>query len=172
MVHFARCVNDLSFGKIMMVYEESNLHNVSTLYSHMDKNAAIHIVEQAFYAYLDDVFFNTEGAYFAVLEENNQYCSVVRIEPYLDGVILTGLETAPEFRRMGYATRLYTEVLKAFSKPVYVHVRKDNHASLWLHKKFGFSIIRNDAVYLDGSRSKVAYTMRRNLSDKEIAIDK
>ena len=172
MVRFAYSMNDLSFGKLMTVYEESNLNNVNMLYPHMDKNAAIHVVEQAFYAYLKDVFFKTKGACCAVLEENDQYCSIVRTEPYLDGVILTGLETAPKFRRMGYATRLYTELLKALPKAVYVHVCKDNHASLLLHKKFGFSIVDRYALYLDGSRSEDAYTLRRNLLAKEIAIDK
>ena len=172
MMHFACYINDLSYGKIMTVYEESNLNKARVQYSDLDNNVAIHMVEQEFYTYLKDVFFQTEGAYCAVFEKNNQYCCIVRIEPYLDGVILAGLETAPEFRRMGFASRLYLELLTTLTKPVYVHVEKKNYASILLHEKFGFSIIADFAVFLDGSRSEDAYTLCWSPIDNEISIDK
>ena len=51
MLHIFRTLSQMSFRKLMMVYEEENLEDASLRYSAMDKNAAILQAEQDFYAY-------------------------------------------------------------------------------------------------------------------------
>ena len=172
MVRFYNDLNCLSFSMLADVYEESNRKNAELLYPGMDRNAAYLCAEQDFYSFLSDVFFKTEGAYYGVLQELNHYCSAVRIEPYRDGLLLSGLETAPKYRRKGYGTALLSEVLTSVNGSVYSHVEKDNIASLNLHIACGFSVIQNDAIYLDGTQSDGAYTMRYRAENSEIDIDK
>ena len=89
--------------------------------------------------------------------------AALRIEPYCDGLLLTGLETAPEEREKGYATQLLSavlEYLRVSSKSiVYSHVIKNNPASLAVHKKCGFVKHLDYAVYVDDSVSQNAYTL-------------
>ena len=172
MVRLYHDLNSLSFSKLADVYEESNRNNADRRYPEIDRNAAYLCAEQDFYGFLSEVFYRTEGAYYAVLEEQGSYCSAVRVEPYQDGFLLSGLETAPKCRRKGYGTALISEVLSSVGYPVYSHVEKDNIPSLNLHKACGFTIVQNDAIYLDGTKTDAAYTMRYWLSNSEIDIDK
>ncbi len=165
-------LNSLSFSKLMAVYDESNRENAEILYPDMDRNAAIIQVEQDFYAFLKDVFFTTKDVHYAILEEGGHYRSAVRIEPYQDGVLLTGLETAPEYRGMGYGKTLVTDVLMKLNGPVYSHVSKANDPSLALHKACGFDVVLDYALYLDGSRVETAYTLCFDAVRDEIVIDK
>ena len=92
-----------------------------------------------------------------------RYIAALRVEPYRDGYLITGLETAPDARRKGYATKLLQGViahLKDEGKvPVYSHVDKGNHASMAVHKKCGFQILYDYGVYLDGSVFQTSYTL-------------
>ena len=154
------------------VYEESNRKNVEIFYPDMDRNAAYLIAVQDFYGFLSEVFYKTGGACYAVLEEQGSYCSAVRIEPYQDGWLLSGLETAPKCRRRGYGKALLSEVLSIVSGPVYSHVEKDNIASFNLHEACGFTIVQDDAIYLDGTKTDAAYTMGYGASNIEKDVDK
>ncbi len=127
----------------------------------MDRNAALLLAEQDFYTYLKDVFFITEGAWYAVWVDQSQYRCALRVEPYQDGLLLAGLETAPGARRMGYAKKLVMAVLKDLDRPLYSHVERQNVASMQLHRSCGFDFIRDTAVYLDGSIVNTSCTFRK-----------
>lgn len=157
-------LKDLSFGKLMTLYSESNCLNAKELYSELDMNAALLKVEEAFYQYLHDDFFPTTGAIYAVWEENGIYISALRLESYRDGLLLEALETHPEYRNKGFAKKLINDVLKNLKKQgsvvLYSHVSKRNTASLKTHFSCGFQKISEEASYIDGSVTDRACTMK------------
>ena len=122
------------------------------------------MAEQSFYQYLKDIFFPADGAFYAIWEADGCYVSALRIEPYRDGLLLAGLETAPDHRQKGYALLLVQAVQKMLSEKgpvtIYSHVRKNNHPSRKLHEKSGFRMISDSAAYIDGSVSFRACTYR------------
>ena len=160
MLHIFRTLSQMSFRKLMMVYEEGNLENASLRYSAMDKNAAILQAEQDFYAYLRDCFFRSQGAFYAVWVENGNYVSALRMEPFFDGFLMEALETEPSHRRKGYASLLIRSVLKEMDAPVYSHVKKDNLASLRVHFSCGFDRVSDSAQLIDGTISDCYCTLR------------
>lgn len=148
----ARSMRDLSFGKLMEVYSESNLENGRDLWPDETEDRQLALAEQEFYQYLQQVFFRTPDAKYFIWEENGCYLSALRLEPYRDGLLIEALETAPEYRQKGYAARLVQAALEsAGSMNVYSHVGKKNTASLRVHEKCGFMRISESAVYADGS---------------------
>ena len=118
-------------------------------------------------SYLREIFFTHKGAFYAIWEEESVYKSVVRFGPYKDGLLLHSLETDPEERRKGYASRLLTEVLRYLQstdcKVVYSHIDKRNKVSLALHRKCSFQIVADSATYLDGTVTQNAWTLRNLL---------
>jgi len=117
--------------------------------------------EMDLYSYLRDVFFKIPGARLYLWEEAGRILCALRMEPYKDGMLLTALETHPEYRKMGYAQKLIQAVLDSMQTPAYSHIRRDNKASISVHQKCGFEKITNYAVYLDGSVSQKADTYCR-----------
>lgn len=161
MLKICHSLSELSFGQLMSVYEEGNRLNAGEFYAHMDSNAALLQAEQDFYAYLEDCFFKTDGAWYAVWEVQGRYVSALRMEPYEDGLLLEALETLPEMRRRGFALLLMTAVLEQVDVNVYSHVHKGNFASVELHRRCGFQIISDRCVYIDGSESDACVTLRK-----------
>lgn len=148
MLILAARMGQLSFSSLMEVYRERNLIRAS-----FREGPELLAREQEFYSYLQRVFFATPGARYAVWQEDGHYTSACRLEPYRDGLILAGLETAPDHRRRGYALRLVQAVQDTLpdGTRLYSHVDKHNAASLGVHEKAGFCRIAESAVYLDGS---------------------
>ena len=159
MIIIASSLPELSFSKLMEVYLEGNLEKACEEYGHYSEFAGLQLAEQDFYQYLRECFFATPGARYFILEERGTYYSAVRLEPHLDGMLITGLETAPSERRKGHAEELLREVLIRADTKVYSHVSKKNAPSLAVHKKCGFNIISDRARYLDGSVNSRAYTL-------------
>ena len=89
--------------------------------------------------------------------------SALRVEPYQSGMLICGLETLPELRRQGYASKLILAVLRYLATignmQVFSHVSKRNLSSLGTHLKCGFEILKNHAVYTDGSVLHTSYTL-------------
>ena len=160
MLIVARKLRELSFGKLMEVYQEGNLENGRIHYTDEPEDRQIALAEQDFYQYLQQVFFRTEGAAYFIWEENGKYISALRLESYRDGLLLEALETHPEMRQKGYAAKLMQETLP-FAKGVllYSHVSKKNIPSLRTHEKCGFKRILEYAVYADGSVNDRACTL-------------
>lgn len=148
----AQSLRELSFGKLMEVYSESNLENGRDLWPNETEGRLLALAEQEFYNYLQQVFFRTSGAQYLIWEADGCYVSALRLEPYRDGLLLEALETAPQHRGKGYAAALMQAALEsAGSMKVYSHVGKKNAASLRVHEKCGFMRISESAVYADGS---------------------
>ena len=173
MLTIVRNMGQLSFGKLMQVYLDANREHGRELAPEEPENRQILLSEEDFYAYLHDCFFPQPGAVYCIWEENGQYLSALRLEPYRDGLLLEALETAPDKRRMGYGVRLIQAVQQMLAQQgsvrLYSHVSKKNTASMKTHLRCGFEIYLDYAAYIDGSVNHRAYTLRyeKNLSDFE-----
>lgn len=160
MLYLADKLNQLNFAQLMEVYIEGNEENGALFYQQLPKNQQILQAEQAFYQYLAEGFFTVPGAVYAIWEENGVYISALRLEPYEDGLLLEALETAPVFRRQGYAEKLIRAVQAEFPQRIYSHVSKKNAPSLAIHEKCGFCRVLDYARYIDGSVARNAVTLR------------
>lgn len=163
MLHLARNLTQLRFGSLMEIYEEANREHGQMLWPDEPEMRQIQLSEQDFYRYLNEGFFRTPGAVYAVWEAGGQYVSALRLEPYRDGLLMEALETTPEQRRRGYAAALIQAVQEELKRQggakVYSHVDKRNTPSLKTHAKCGFRPIADYAVCVDGSVSRKLYTM-------------
>ena len=151
-------MKELNFAQLMDVYIEGNRENAAESYPSLPEGQGLLQAEQDFYQYLRYDFFGAVGAYYAVWIEDGGYVSALRIEPYKDGVLLAGLETAPCQRNKGYAESLVRQVLRE-EKKVYSHVSKQNAASLRVHEKCGFRRVSEQATYIDGSVNSKCCTL-------------
>ena len=108
-------------------------------------------------------FFSQPGAIYALWEEESTYRCCLRVEPYKDGVLITGIETVPQMRNKGYATKLLSavveEMLQSGVTVLYSHVDKGNIPSRKLHEKCGFVLHLDYAVLLDQTVSRNMYTL-------------
>ena len=145
-------MKELPFGALMAVYEQSNQENGEEFWPELSAGERLLRAEQEFYQYLQQVFFQTEGAVYYLWEVKSRPVCALRLEPYRDGMLLEALETAPEQRRKGYATALIRAALaQVGTVKIYSHVGKRNEASLKTHIACGFRRISEQAVYADGS---------------------
>lgn len=139
MLKVVRSMKELPFGQLMQVCGET--YDV--------------VAEQDFYEYLRQCFFHTPSAVYCLWMEQEQCVSALRLEPWRNGWLLTGLETAPDRRGWGHASALIRAVQAFLGEqgPVrlYSHIDKRNAASIRTHEKCGFCKISNHAVYIDGS---------------------
>lgn len=144
----------INFRQLLQVYEESIRNAGMERYSHMERNRQLLESEQDFYGFLTD-FIHIPGAFYFLWTSDGRYHAALRIEPYRDGVLLAGLETAPDSRRQGCATKLMMESLQYLSAngihKVYSHISNDNTASVATHQKCGFFKISDCAVFIDGA---------------------
>lgn len=161
MLYYAHALCELQFGALMQIYLEGNQENAADNYPDRSAGEGLLLAEQDFYAYLRDVFFPTAGALYAIWVENGGYVSALRLEPYQDGLLIEGLETAPDARRNGYAKALMQAVQRDHSDTIlYAHIHKKNVPSLALHETSGFSRIYEHAMYIDGSINDRCCTVR------------
>ena len=163
MLLIIKSMHQLKFSELMSVYMESNFLNGKERYSDLSQEAQIYEAEQDFYQYLSDVFFRQDRSFYAVWEEDGRYVSALRVEPYQNGMLICGLETLLEVRRQGYASKLILAVLRYLATigniQVFSHVSKRNLSSLRTHLKCGFEVLKNYAVYTDGSVLHTSYTL-------------
>ena len=161
-------MRQLNFSDLMLVYEESNLTSGGDRYPGMSEFDRLREAEQDFYQYLRSLFFKQQNARYAMWEENQHYVSAVRLEPYQDGLLLCALETAPDFRRKGYARKMLHALQEhLLGEKLYSHVTKINTASLELHKSCGFHTIKDYAAFIDGSISHDSVTMLYECKEAE-----
>lgn len=153
MLKIIHSASDMDFQQLCDIYEEYFTQNLMD--RHIEVSAfALLREQQEFYDFLLD-FFRADGSIYAVWMDNERYCSAVRLEKYLDGYLLAGLETATNMRRKGYATNLIKSIIEYCeanrSLPIYSHISDSNIPSIKVHKNNGFCAIKDFAVYLDGS---------------------
>ena len=133
MLTVAKSMGQLRFSQLAEVYETETLE-----------------AEQALYDFLRHDFF--PNGICCLWEEKGRYVAVLRLQPWKDGWLLDGLQTHRDHRRKGYAKSLVLASLeKANVEKVYVHIQRQNAASIALHTACGFQKICNYATYLDGS---------------------
>lgn len=153
-MQLVRSMSELDMRQLLRVHEESIYALCAGNSYHICGSVPELQAEQDFYDYLTDFFREYAGIY-ALWVIDDRYCSALRLEPYDDGLLLSGLETALEARGNGYATSLVVAVLKHLSasgyRKLYSHVRKDNIQSLQIHNTCGFQRVMEHAVYVDGS---------------------
>ena len=163
MLLVAASLHELSFPKLMEVYAQSNRENGEDRYPGETLDRQLALAEEDFRDYLSQVFFAAENVRYFVLEEAGRYISALRLEPYEDGLLLEALETAPAFRKKGYASALI-EKTQAYLKEqgsirLYSHVSRNNIASLRAHEKRGFRKILDYGRYIDGSINRRTVTL-------------
>lgn len=152
-------MQEVNFSALMAVYAESNGENGRENWPRESAGMQQLLAEQDFRQYLREVFFQTPGAAYAIWEVKGKYVSALRLEHYRDGLLLAGLETAPEYRRQGFAAKLVASVVGEFAgEKIYSHISKRNAASIAVHERCGFQKVMNHAVYVDGSVSHRAAT--------------
>ena len=154
MLKVIRTMAELPFGKLMEIYVQSNQER-GKHWPHESQERQLALAEQEMYGYLRQCFFTRPGSCYFIWEAEERAVSAVRCESYADGLLLTALETAPDERGRGYATELLGAVL-SYLKPekVYVHIHRDNQASLSVHLRCGFTKTKSGARMLDGSYSR------------------
>lgn len=156
MLQIAKRLEELDFSALMDVYIEGNREKAEEY-----GDGGLLRAEQEFRDYLREDFFRQKDAFYAIWTVSGRYVSALRLEPYRDGWLLEALETAPNHRKQGYAKALIAEVLGMMGESaVYSHVSKRNEASLRTHYACGFQKHLDHVVYLDGSVTNRAVTLR------------
>lgn len=145
MIKIIQC-NDMDDSKLMSIYAEGNFENTDYFYPEItDKAEAVKKVEHDFCEYIKTKFLNGTNIYY-VWENDGIWVSALRLYYIKDNFYyLEALETAPDFRRKGYAAQLITAVINELKLNGHFKicscVRKNNIASLNTHKKCGFNIV-------------------------------
>ena len=98
----------LDTRKLMDVYAESNEENIDYFFPGAEDRAeALRQVEEGFLGYLRGEFFTGKGNRYCVLERDGLWLCALRLYPVEDGLYyLEALETRPDCRRQGCASRL------------------------------------------------------------------
>ncbi len=155
--------SEMDDKKLMAIYAEGNIENTDYFYPQIaDKSEAIAKVEYDFCNYIKKEFLNGRNVYY-VWESDGIWASALRLYCISDNFYyLEALETAPNFRKQGYATRLLNEVISLLKNNGHFTicdcVSKKNAASLNTHTKCGFKIIdENGYDYLQQERDEHCY---------------
>lgn len=162
MLELHTSIKKLDMAQLKRVYSQSIAADGCLFYQSYDCNQQLLEAEQDFYQFVSD-FLRMDQSLIAVWTVDGGYQSVLRLEPYLDGFLITGLETLPEARRKGYAFSLLEAVVDICPRydirKLYSHIKRSNHPSLALHDKLGFHIYLDYAVYVDDTIDSGAYTL-------------
>ena len=139
---------ELDVRKLMDVYAESNFENTDYFFpDETDKALAVRKVEEGFCGFLKDEFFANAGNAYWVLEENGSWVRALRLNLIEKGLYyIEALETKPDFRKQGYATKLMNGVIEKLKSEgsflrIYDCISKKNIASIRTHEKCGFRIV-------------------------------
>lgn len=166
LIQIITSMKQLNFRQLTSVYSDEISAAGKEQYSDLNQNLQILEAEQDFYHYLSE-FFRTPKAFYAVWVIEGCYRAALRIEPYKDGVILAGLQTAIDSRKKGYASDLMCATLKYLSEndtlKVYSHIRKDNIPSIKCHTKNGFVKALDYSHYINGDVDRCCDTYLKNL---------
>lgn len=157
MLKIIRMPNQLNIDQLIQVYSESIGDRMRDLHRDYSTNERRLLAESEFNTFWKCEFFKEEGALCAVWIEEDRYISVLRLQAYADGLLLTGMETAPEYRNKGAAKNLLCSVKEYLKKSgnvnIYSHISKRNLPSIHVHYFCGFTRLREGATFLDGSVS-------------------
>lgn len=151
MLKIVRKPDQIDICDLTDVYEESIRADGKRRYPYLCTEEQQTVAERDFSAYFD-YFFQEQGAVYYLWIIEGRYVAAVRSERYADGVLLTGLETAPGERRKGYARELLLAVIQEESTvPIFSHVSRKDRTSFHLHLSCGFAVQQEYARLLDGT---------------------
>ena len=154
MLELVHSLSELNISQLKLVYEEGIQTCADSCYRGMHENLRILNAEQDFYADLS-AFFCVDGAVFALWSVDGHYVSGIRIEPVVDGYLLTSFETLPVMRGRGLGKKLLRAVtdhlMQTGKCKIYSHVNENNLPSLNVHLFCGFKSTGMSAVFVDGS---------------------
>lgn len=145
--------NEIDISQLLNVCRQSNTETGRREYYHMEIAEQLRFAEYDFCDYIRENL--SKGLLLcAVWAPDGCYKSFLRLEQYLDGYLIAGLETALQERRKGYAEALIRTLLTTFSHTrIYSHIAHCNNISTHLHVKLGFEKIKDYAIALDGTVS-------------------
>lgn len=144
-------LSQLNWSELMAVYAEGVEENGRDFYPELPQGQQLLRAEQDFYTYLQQDFFRCQQERYCIWEENGVYVSALRLHPFEDGLLIEALETRPEYRQKGYASRLMQAVLaEVGQQKVYSHISRRNRASIATHQKCGFRKVLDFARYSEG----------------------
>lgn len=160
MLYIANSLQELDFNALMQIYDSKEPINENVTIPEIGENTLLWSRKNDLYSYLKEDFFTRPNSFYGIWAEGDQYISTLRMEPYEDGFLLQALKTHSGYLNKGFATKLFESILteKKLIQKVYSHVEKRNIASMQLHRKLGFQIIKDYAKFLDGSVSANAVT--------------
>lgn len=161
MIEIVDSIHKIKYHEMMQVYESSILESASRQYGNYSRPEGILLAEQDLYSYIQDFLMHDNGVYL-ILSDAGMYISALRLERFLDGFLIAGLETKPGSRNKGFARQLLEFAISLvednYHVPLYAHILKTNQTSISVHEKCGFSRILNISTLLDGSVSDRLYT--------------
>ena len=173
MLQIITSIQQLDFGQLMTVYRQSNSKLEESCYPKLDAVERRLEAEQDQYAFVRD-FLRMPDAFIAVWSIEGTYQAALRAEPYSDGLLLEGVETAPDSRRQGFAKRLVRETVKYLAERgncrIYSHISKRNIPSIALHESCGFLKLYDHAVFVDGSVDHRTYTYIRQMNNEGAVV--
>lgn len=149
LLKFEKMSKEDMYRMVHSVYIEASYENAKEKYPESEdlteamKQEEIYFVEK----FLGKFMSKNKNSYY-VLEENGVWVSALRLTK-LDGYyFMEALETAPAYRKKGYAEKLISEVIMHLGEGAVIrsNVRKTNIASLAIHKKCGFVIEQENGI--------------------------
>ena len=166
--------NQIDERKLMDIYHEGNIENIAYFYPDaVNRDEAFRKIEHDFLEYIKNEFLDDRNRYM-VLEYEGLWVSALRLYCVKDRFYyIEALETHPDHRKKGHASRLLSGVLDELKKQgpftVCDCVDKRNTASLATHLKCGF-VIADDAGYdyLQGTSDERYYGMRFTYGEPHI----
>ena len=154
MLLIAKHISQINMTQLAYVYKESNRRQANEFRDDRPEGLRLLDAEMDLYEYLCE-FLRDRNSFCAIWLENDRYVAAVRIEPFLDGMLLSGLETASAERGKGIAGRLLHEVVIFLAghgyKKVYSHIARHNYSSVSVHVRNGFVKSLDYARCVDGS---------------------
>ena len=154
MIIAAKNLEELDFCALMEVYDEGNKENALKFWPEKSPEERTALALESYYEYLRDGFYGESQGTYYIYEETGVYMAALRLESFEDGMLLEALETRPDARQKGFATKLIKEVqaLLPSGTRVYSHVSKSNAASIAVHRACDFEIVCDWVICDDGEK--------------------
>ena len=166
MIYRSTTMDKIDKRKLMDIYREGNLENADYFYPEIaDKEQAVAKVEGDFMKYIETDFLSSSGNEYWVLEENAVWVSALRLYRINNDLYyIEALETHPDFRQKGYASKLLNSVINELKKQGSFRlcdcVSKKNTASIRTHEKCGFRVVSEEGFdYLNNEADDRHYGM-------------
>lgn len=166
MIYNITTMDKIDKRKLMDIYREGNMENTDYFYPEIaDKEQAVAKVESDFLKYIETDFLSSSGNVYWVLEENAVWVSALRLYRVDNALYyIEALETHPDFRGQGHASKLLDSVINELKKQGSFRlcdcVSKKNTASIRTHEKCGFRVVSEEGFdYLSNEADDRHYGM-------------